>query len=524
MTANIGEQTPLLHTSNTSEENENYVQFTQSVLEKNPSDSSLPLDVDKSSLSQTSLNIAKMCMGTGTLALPFGACQGGILFNIFGLALITLWNIYCVDRLVKCLDYVELKHLLSKPPSIKKGHRKTSSGRRRMFKRMDSSRIKIDEEMVKDEESLAKKSKGMPQNTNTFGKVAWHAFGTMGVWFVDTVMFILMFGIVIAYLDAILEFMKKTPLTSGSSLIDMFSSLIVIMPLCSIANLQSVAKFSAFGLIFLLGTFCVIAGFGINEFGLAGFDSISNEYLWPKDLTSVSNWFGVVVFSYGIVPFTYNVRESMSKPELMTLATQNALWLVFLVYIVMSSLIPIIFLPGIPKFDGNVLDVLPHGWIPTFLRLTMSLVISLTFPLIVVPLGELMEGKLGLDLSSKRILQISLRFIVILLCGAVSVFVPSFVHVTSFLGCVSVSAVTFVCPPLFHMILVSQCKKLKKNKNYRTLASGQGNGDDVDGDDSVFNKSFIRAILFDLVLTILGIVASVITSILTFKSLINQMH
>eukprot|EP00986_Skeletonema_menzelii_P008693 scaffold3767_cov116-Skeletonema_menzelii.AAC.18 len=35
-----------------------------------------------SSVIQTALNMTKMCMGTGTLALPFAAEKGGLIFNV----------------------------------------------------------------------------------------------------------------------------------------------------------------------------------------------------------------------------------------------------------------------------------------------------------------------------------------------------------------------------------------------------------------------------------------------------------
>ncbi|EJK50232.1 hypothetical protein THAOC_30823, partial [Thalassiosira oceanica] len=41
---------------------------------------------------QTSINISKMCAGTGTLALPFAAEQGGLAFHLIGLFLIAAWD------------------------------------------------------------------------------------------------------------------------------------------------------------------------------------------------------------------------------------------------------------------------------------------------------------------------------------------------------------------------------------------------------------------------------------------------
>ena len=50
--------------------------------------------------------MAKICMGSGTLALPYAATVGGLLFNIIGLCLIGLWNYYSSNCLLRCLDYL----------------------------------------------------------------------------------------------------------------------------------------------------------------------------------------------------------------------------------------------------------------------------------------------------------------------------------------------------------------------------------------------------------------------------------
>ena len=55
---------------------------------------------------QTSLNITKICMGTGTLALPYAAQVGGLVFNALGLLIIGLWNYYSANCLMRCLDLI----------------------------------------------------------------------------------------------------------------------------------------------------------------------------------------------------------------------------------------------------------------------------------------------------------------------------------------------------------------------------------------------------------------------------------
>ena len=61
----------------------------------------------EASLVQTVSNMTKMCFGSGVLALPYATNEAGLIWFIIGVALITLWNIYSTDRLIKsreCMD------------------------------------------------------------------------------------------------------------------------------------------------------------------------------------------------------------------------------------------------------------------------------------------------------------------------------------------------------------------------------------------------------------------------------------
>lgn len=113
----------------------------------------------KSSLSQTVLNIIKMCVGTGVLAIPFAATEGGILFSIIGLGLVTVWNIYSVDRMIESKAIIQ-RYTLSL-------------------------------------DGIGNDSPN--ENTNELGLVTWYAFGDRGLLSIDFIMISLMTGIIVAY-------------------------------------------------------------------------------------------------------------------------------------------------------------------------------------------------------------------------------------------------------------------------------------------------------------------------------------
>lgn len=196
----------------------------------------------KSSLMQTILNITKLCIGTGVLAIPFAATEGGLVFHIIGLCFIAMWNSYSVHRLLESRSYIK--------------NFKTS---------------------LEANDSLDDEQKEAPKNTNEFGYVTWHAFGGVGLQIVDSIMIMLMLGIIIAYEAAILGFVQATPFTSGSKTIDAIFMLVLISPVLLVPNYESIAKISALGTGLIAAIFLFIGSYGLHKNGLEGFYSISWE-------------------------------------------------------------------------------------------------------------------------------------------------------------------------------------------------------------------------------------------------------
>ena len=112
------------------------------------------------SVFQTSLNMAKMCMGTGTLALPFAATEGGLLFNIIGLLLIGIWNYYSANCLLRCMEYT-----IDSADNDEQQCTPTSYG-------AIESNIQ--------ESATTRRHHSPPPGTTAYGKVAWHASGYKG--------------------------------------------------------------------------------------------------------------------------------------------------------------------------------------------------------------------------------------------------------------------------------------------------------------------------------------------------------
>ena len=493
---------------------------------------------DKASAFRTSLNVAKFCMGTGTLALPFASERGGLVFNAVGLFLIGAWDYYMSLLLLGCLDLL---------PSEEEDeeHDDDDDGRRRPSSSSSSSSAVEDRGeggtrgfRGTDDDDAAPGGGGRttrtapsygggdttvdstppppppPPGTTAYGRVAWYALGPVGLLVLDALMLSLLFGLVVAYEAAMSSFLSGTPLSTGSGGLDLLIPNIVVVVLSCVPDVGWLGNFSGIGLMALAMSFVILSWQGFSENGCGGFRDVMSLSLWPAGLAEASSWFGVAVFSYGVAPFVFNFRDSMEDPRDVGRAVRVGLLAVCVGYVVMSNGMRVLFSPS-HVFDGDVLQAMPDSWISLSVRLLMTLVVALTTPLVVVPCGELIEGKLGMAdndddddddddgrrrhrrLAPERVL---VRILICLSCMAFSEYVPNgFVDLVSFIGCFSGATTGFVLPPLFRLKLSS-----------------------ADGKPLSSREGMDRERMCDVGALMLAVVATSITSALTFRELIGK--
>ena len=490
---------------------------------------------------QTIVNIAKACAGTGTLALPYAASQGGYLFNMLGLLLMSYWNVYSVETLCKCRNLIPAAQpsasaegtIQSQTPNnavdpqapTSKGqrHKRTRSNMRKMFRVLTNHRVDIDEH---DAELQANQTDGIieeppPEGTATYGRVAWYAFGPVGLHIIDIMMIVLLCGITIAYQDALISFIGATPFSTGSAAFDSLWTVLIVAPLSCVPDLSYLSKCSALGIFAICITFLVIACYGIMENGLAGFLAMSWEDMWPKSLTGACNWFGIIAFGYGITPIAYNIQESMKCPDKMPTATKYALFSVCGAYVVISDGIAILFKPTVDEFQGDILQELPESWLPTSVRLAMALVVVSTIPLLVSPCSQLLEGKFEMDSNSSLASRFSIRFAICLICSAAASFIPGFVHIISFIGAFCMSLTSFVFPPIMHINLVKRSYQEKMTSKGSELFLSSHEVERF-GNSEEEKKKELRTMRIDTLLLMCGIVVTIFASSLTLSDVIHH--
>lgn len=158
-------------------------------------------NMNKASVFQTSINMAKMCMGTGTLALPFAATKGGLIFNMIGLFMIGLWNYYSANCLLRCLAYLppQISDVVDVDGSTSTGVQKLQNYTKNDIEQRQSTTEYGAIESESHECRHTELNPPPPAGTTTYGKVAWYAAGTKGLMVLDLLMTFLFFGLLIAY-------------------------------------------------------------------------------------------------------------------------------------------------------------------------------------------------------------------------------------------------------------------------------------------------------------------------------------
>eukprot|EP00804_Cyclotella_cryptica_P015060 CCRYP_000635-RA/>CCRYP_000635-RA protein AED:0.02 eAED:0.02 QI:161/1/1/1/1/0.66/3/916/264 len=215
-----------------------------------PSDSGLDecsLELSGATVFQTSLNIAKLCMGTGTLALPFAAQKGGLVFNMIGLGIIVVWNYYSADCLLRCLDYL---------PRTNEEQINNMCNNIECFKMQPEENRKLygatgDFDETRTQNASCTLSHSPPEGTTKYGIIAWHAFGKPGLVVLDLVMILLFVGLLTSYEAAMMSFIDSINQSTGRRGYDKIIPSIAVAVLSWADDLSFLSSFSVVGLLAL---------------------------------------------------------------------------------------------------------------------------------------------------------------------------------------------------------------------------------------------------------------------------------
>jgi amino acid permease len=553
-------------------------------------------------------------MGTGTLALSYSCQQSGLAVFVGGMVLIALWNVHCSGRLVQCLRYLPPNYeeeeedkntntLLEEKAQCRSVNDDDDAEQTTTIEAALKDRAREEEEeeveveggrgadgaMDADDDDAKKPQQGRrrlllpPPGTSQLGQVAFAAFGNPGLQVLDLLMVLLLHGIIVSYICAAVSFLNDTDLVpillrfvfvvkpdplapddggamrEWTTALNAAASATLMWTMSLVPDMGHLSRASAVGLSVLLATFVVIAGYGVvflNATTAASHSMATTVIpMLPASPVGLARWFGVVVFSMGTVPLTYNFRQSMREPQQVMKSTRVALASVALLYLIMGIGLLVLF----PNLTGDVLHELPmvslaaastkseassssslqwigHAIIPLLARLAMVSVVIMTAPLLVVPCGELVEGKLfhhyqrhvvrrQQQQQQQHVLHhhhhhhrswiAVTRAVICGLCAVIATAFPSFVQVLSVVGSACVGTVSFVLPPLFHCRLLVLHHRAASNHGGAKRVGARSSMADPHG--SVVVAAGRGAACVDVCMIGIGMTATILATVLSIR-------
>ncbi|RZC75163.1 hypothetical protein C5167_050653 [Papaver somniferum] len=363
---------------------------------------------------QTIGNIIVSIVGTGVLGLPFAFKISGYLTGAIGVIIAALSTFYCMNLLVYCRDSIE---------------------------------------------------KEEPGQVKTYGDIGQKAFGLPGRYLTETLIIISQCGGSVAYLIFI-----------GQNLSSIFKHqnipvswfIIALIPmeivLSWIQSLSTLSPFSVFADI------CNVLAMGIVfKQDLQLFDGISER----KAITTEGIISQGLVFSCGIAVFCF---EGFG----MTLALERSMkdkkkfkWVLGYAFLGITFVYICFGIFGYLAYGDATLDIvtlnLPDDWSSTAVKIGLCLGLAFTFPIMVHPIHEIVEGKLKESMWFQKLCYSDKEEVFekrerygLYLCRAsqvigqalIALCVPGFGVFVSLVGSTVCALLAFVLPSAFHLIFV----------------------------------------------------------------------
>ncbi|CAI8614988.1 unnamed protein product [Vicia faba] len=378
-------------------------------MEYDPKSSETPLlSSKKTSKLQTLGNIIVTVVGTGVLGLPFAFRVAGWVAGSLGVAIVGISTYYCMLLLVKCRD-----------------------------------KLAIEEPLVE---------------TRSYGDLGYRCFGTSGRYLTEVVLVIAECAGSVAYLVFIGQNLDSVFQRNGPSITTYIFMLVPVeIGLSWIGSLSSLAPFSIFADV------CNILAMGIvvKEDVRQTFEG----ELPFGDRTAITSNIGGLPFAAGMAVFCFegfgmtlaleNSMQDKSKFPKLLAQTFSGITLVYILF----------GLCGYMAFGEETKDIvnlnLPRNWSSLTVQVGLCLGLMFTFPIMLHPINEIVEGKLKLihrnnNNDSTELGKITIytsRAIVVVVLAVIASFVPEFGVFASFTGSTLCALLSFVLPATFHLKL-----------------------------------------------------------------------
>ncbi|KDP21930.1 hypothetical protein JCGZ_03068 [Jatropha curcas] len=381
---------------------------TAALLESSPS-------TGTASAIQTFGNIIVSVVGTGILGLPFAFRIAGWLAGSIGVIVAGIATYYCMLLLVQCRD----KQASQEPT----------------------------------------------QETKTFGDLGYKCLGNAGRFLTEFLIFISQCGGSVAYLVFIgqnLASIFKSHSYPVSSFI--FFLVLIEIALSWIGSLSSLASFSIIADICNIIAMAVVVKEEVEKL-VSGEFKFSDRIAFTSNIGGLAFAGGMAVFCFGGLGMTLALEGSMKEKQKFPSLLAKAFTGIILVYVSFGF-------SGYMAYGDQTEDIvtlnLLDNWSTIAVQIGLCLGLVFTFPMMVHPLHEIIEGKLENSEWYQKLCykndetltrngkfgRYASRAVLIVVLGVLASFVPGFGVFVSLVGSTVCAMISFVLPAIFHLIIL----------------------------------------------------------------------
>ncbi|KAJ1390679.1 Amino acid transporter, transmembrane domain [Sesbania bispinosa] len=365
------------------------------------------LDSKRASKLQTLGNIIVTVVGTGVLGLPFAFRIAGWVAGSLGVAIVGISTYYCMLLLVMCRD-----KLASEEPLVEAG---------------------------------------------TYGDLGYRSFGTSGRILTELIIVVAQCAGSVAYLVFIgqnLDSVFQSHVLSSTSYI--FMLVPVEIGLSWIGSLSALAPFSIFADVCNILAMGIVVKEDVQQ-ALEGEFSFGQRTTITSNIGGLPFAAGMAVFCFEGFGMTLALQNSMQDRTKFPILLAQTFSGITLVYILFG-------LCGYMAFGEETKDIvtlnLPRNWSSLAVQVGLCLGLTFTFPIMLHPINEIVEGKLKMihrnnnDTTVLGNIGIYIsRAIVVVGLAFIASYVPEFGVFASFVGSTLCAMLSFVFPATFHLKL-----------------------------------------------------------------------
>ncbi|XP_050382559.1 amino acid transporter ANT1 [Argentina anserina] len=351
---------------------------------------------------QTLGNIIVSVVGTGVLGLPYALRIAGWLAGSLGVVVTGLCTYYCMLLLVQCR-----------------------------------------EKFASEEDSVITKS---------YGDLGYECMGKTGRYLTECLILIAQCGGAVAYLVFVGQ--NVSSIFNGHGL-SVNSCIFLIVPveigLSWIGSLSALAPFSIFAAICNLLAMAIVVKEDIQQ-------AVEGEFSF-RDRTAITSNIGGLPFAGGVAVFCFegfgmtlaleaSMKDKSQFPRLLAQAFTG----ISIVYALFGFF-------GYMAFGDQTKEIitlnLPQDWSSIAVQIGLCLGLVFTFPIMLHPINEIIEGNITKD-SSTRMGKFGVfmsRAIVVMVLAIAASCVPGFAVFASLVGSTVCALISFVLPAIFHLQL-----------------------------------------------------------------------